>query len=279
MITMKFRIAAAQIHSLQADPNRNIQVISEICQKQEIKDFPNTIVVFPELGVTGYLMHDDIFSLAEEIPSGPICSKLAEISNQNKCYLVVGLPEESTPGLIYNTAVIFGPDGYLGKSRKIMIPNHSVFNERRYYRSATTINVIDTPLGKFGLQICYDLFSPEITKLHALKGAHTSICISASPGVRRQYFESFMSARAMENAINMVYVNQAGIQDDLIFWGGSEVRNSSGKRILKLKYDEADFGVVELYSTASKHSKNFVPTLKDVPPWLYSTLEEGSRNL
>lgn len=279
MIKMKFNIAIAQVQSRQADPNRNIEEISKICRKKEISKHTNTIVVFPELSVTGYLMHDDVFNLAEEIPSGPLCTQLAEIANHNKCYLITGLPEASIPGLIYNTAVFFGPDGYLGKSRKIMLPNHSIFNERRYYRSATAINVINTPLGKFGLQICYDLFSPEISRFHALKGAHTSICISASPGVRRQYFESFISARAMENAINMVYVNQTGVQDDLIFWGGSTVVTATGKQILKLKYDEVDFGIVELDSRSSKHSKNFVPTLKDVPPWIYSTLENESRLL
>ncbi|MHA1967082.1 MAG: carbon-nitrogen hydrolase family protein [Candidatus Hodarchaeales archaeon] len=276
---MKFRIAAAQIQSKQADPKKNLEEISKICQKKEISDYPNTIVVFPELSVTGYLMHDDVYNLAEEIPSGPLSAKLAEISNENNCYLVTGLPEASIPGLIYNTAILFGPDGFLGRSRKILLPNHSVFNERRYYRSATDINIIDTPLGKLGLQICYDIFSPEISRFHALKGAHTSICISASPGVRRKYFESFLVARAMENGINMVYVNQAGIQDDLVFWGGSEVLTATGSQVLKLKYDEPDFGVVELDSRSAKHSKNFVPTLKDVPPWIYSTLETESRIL
>jgi predicted amidohydrolase len=83
----------------------------------------------------------------------------------------------------------------------------------------------------------------------------------------------------MENGINMVYVNQAGIQDDLVFWGGSEVLTATGSQVLKLKYDEPDFGVVELDSRSAKHSKNFVPTLKDVPPWIYSTLETESRIL
>ncbi len=276
---MKFRIAAAQIQSHQSDPLYNLKAISRICQKTELTEDPNTIVVFPELSVTGYFMHDDVFNLAEKVPTGPLCQKLEEIARTNEFYLVVGLPESSIPGLIYNTAVFFGPKGFLGKSRKILIPNHSVFNERRYFKSATTLDVIDTPLGKFGLQICYDLFSPEITRAHALLGAHTSICISASPGIRRHYFESFLHARAMENTINMVYVNQAGIQDDMIFWGGSEIRNATGKQVLKLRYDEPDFGIAKLDTESPKHAKNFVPTLRDVPPWIYSELEEGSRSL
>ncbi len=275
---MKFNIAAAQIQSHQADPYSNLEEISKICQRKEIAAAPNTIVVFPELAVTGYLIHDDVFNLAEEVPVGPLCQKLAKIAETSNCYLVVGIPEVSVPGVIYNSAVFFGPEGFLGKGRKIFIPNHSVFNERRYFRSATTINVVESPLGKIGLQICYDLFSPEITRTHALLGAHTSICISASPGVRRQYFESFLPVRAMENTINMVYVNQSGIQDDLVFWGGSEVRNATGKQVMKLKYDEPDFGIAGL-NTDVRTSRPFVPTLRDVPPWIYSKLEKESQGL
>jgi predicted amidohydrolase len=276
---LKFRIAAAQIKSQQADPHQNLETISRICQKSEISEDSNTIVIFPELSVTGYLMYDDIFNLAEKVPTGPLCTRLTDIAKNNNCYLIAGLPEASIPGLIYNTAVFFGPGGFLGKARKILIPDHSVFDERRYFRSATTIDVVDTPFGKMGLQICYDLFSPEITRAHAFLGAHTSICISASPGVRRQYFESFIQARAMENTLNIVYVNQSGIQDDLIFWGGSEVRSATGKQLLKLKYDEPDFGVAVLDTDTPRKAKPFVPTLRDIPPWIYSSLEKGSREL
>ncbi|MFX1284908.1 MAG: carbon-nitrogen hydrolase family protein [Promethearchaeota archaeon] len=275
---MKFNIAAAQIQSHQADPHANLDKISKICQRKEITTDPNTIVVFPELAVTGYLMHDDVFNLAEKIPTGPLSKKVAKIAETNNCFLIVGIPEISVPGVLYNSAVLFGPEGFLGKGRKIFIPNHSVFNERRYFRSATTINVVESPFGKIGLQICYDLFSPEITRAHALLGAHTSICISASPGVRRQYFESFLPTRAMENTINMVYVNQSGIQDDLVFWGGSEVRNATGKQLLKLKYDEPDFGITQL-DTVVRTARPFVPTLRDVPPWIFSKLEKESQGL
>ncbi len=268
-------MALAQIHSRQADPSSNLEIISNICNENAINDDLDTIFVFPELSVTGYLMHDDIFQLAEPVPTGPLTQELIKISKKNNCYLVAGLPESSVPGLLYNSAVMVGPKGFIGKSRKIFLPNHSVFNERRYFRTSPVINVLDTPMGKIGMQICYDIFSPEITRAHALLGAHTSICISASPGVRRQYFETFIPARAMENTINFVYVNQSGIQDDLIFWGGSEVRSATGKQIAKLIYNEPDFAHCTLTTESSQKAKNFVPTLKDLPPWIFKQLEES----
>lgn len=272
---MKFRVALAQVHSHQADPTSNLRVISDVCEKVEVVDGLPTIVIFPELSVTGYLMHDDVYELAEPIPTGPLSQKLVQISQKNQCYLIVGMPESSIPGLLYNTAVMFGPEGYIGKSRKIFLPNHSVFNERRYFRSSPAINIIDTPMGKIGMQICYDIFSPEITRAHALLGAHTSICISASPGVRRHYFETFIPARAMENTLNFVYVNQSGIQDDLIFWGGSEVRSATGKQLVKLKYNKPDYGICTLTTESSQSAKNFVPTLKDLPSWIFQKIEES----
>ncbi|MFX0095054.1 MAG: carbon-nitrogen hydrolase family protein, partial [Candidatus Hodarchaeota archaeon] len=233
---MEITIALAQIQSRQADPDYNLSLIKELCNREEITNPSQTIVVFPELATTGYLMYDDIFELIEPVPTGPICQELERIAKKNQCYLIAGLPEESISGIIYNTAVMFGPSGYLGKGRKILIPNYSIFNEKRYFRPATLIECVDTPLGRFGLQVCYDIFSPEITRAHAFMGAHTSICISAAPGVRKKYFETFIPSRAMENSINMVYVNQSAIQDELIFWGGSEIRTATGKQILKLKY-------------------------------------------
>ncbi|MFW9778118.1 MAG: carbon-nitrogen hydrolase family protein [Candidatus Heimdallarchaeota archaeon] len=276
---MEIQVAAAQVRSVQADPESNFEIMEEVCKRPEISSSDQPLLVFPEMCVTGYLMHDDIFSLAEPVPEGGYCERLAELANNYDCYIIAGMPEEPLPGLIYNTAVCFGPKGYLGKSRKILLPNHSVFNEKRYYREATEIGVIDTPLGRIGMQICYDIFSPEITRAHAFLGAHTSICISASPGVRRKYFETFLPARAMENTINLVYVNQSGIQDDLIFWGGSEIRTATGQQILKLKYDEPDFGIVPLDTEATRGARPFVPTLRNVPPWIYKSLEKGSRRL
>lgn len=262
------------MHSKQADPSNNLDKIEGIFVNESLANPPNTILVTPELSTTGYLMHDDIFELAEEVPKGPISKQLIAISKKYKSYIVAGIPEKATSGILYNTAIMVGPSGYLGKSRKILVPNYSIFNEKRYFKSAQSVNVINTPLGIIGLQICYDLFDPSITKCHALMDAHTSICISASPGIRSKYFETFIPSRAMENTINIVYVNQSGIQDDLVFWGGSEIRTSTGRRLIKLRYDEEDYGLISLDTSNLDRSRAFVPTLRDQSPWIFKKMDE-----
>lgn len=274
MSKRKLVIALAQVQSVQANIEKNMVIIDKECVKasKENADF----VIFPELSVTGYLMHDAIVDLASKIPEGDTIKSLEKIASEHGIHVITGLPEEDTDvkGIYYNTAVTIAPDGYSGKSRKILLPNHSVFNEKRYFKPATEINSIDTSLARIGLCTCYDLFSPEISRYHALNGCDLIVCISASPGVRQKYFETFTQARAMENSVYFIYVNQAGIQDNLIFWGGSEVISPSGKRILKLDYDIPAFGTAEIDLQRVKTNRTFVPTLRDNPNWIYSDLEE-----
>ncbi|MHA2296405.1 MAG: carbon-nitrogen hydrolase family protein [Candidatus Hodarchaeales archaeon] len=277
MTPRKLTLALGQVQSIQANVKANLEMMEEICAKAGKENAD--VVIFPELSVTGYLIHDEIVHLATKIPEGKDIKSLEKIAAENGMYIVTGLPEEGIRGLYYNVAVVIGPDGYVGKQRKILLPNHSVFNERRYFKPSTEINTIDTPVGKLGLCICYDLFSPEIARYHAFNGCDVFICISASPGVRQKFFETFILARAMENSFYTVYVNQAGIQDNLIFWGGSEIVSPNGKRAIKLPYDKPSFGVAEIDLRRIKTNRLFVPTLKDAPEWIYNSLEIATRRL
>ena len=73
---MEITFALAQIKSVQSDPEKNLELISKICAQPEVESSPDTIVVFPELSVTGYLMHDDVFDLAQPVPQGLYCQRL-----------------------------------------------------------------------------------------------------------------------------------------------------------------------------------------------------------
>ena len=272
------RIALAQIQSVSGNFDLNLKKFDEYCAQAH--DEEADIVVFPELATTGYLIHDAVFNLAEPIPEGKTIKRLAELARRYDIMIATGMPEKAQEGVLYNTAVLIGPNGYIGKCRKILLPNHSIFNEKRYFRPATTIESVSTDLCKFGMIICYDIFSPEIVRYHAYDGAEVVLCLSASPGVRQGFFEAFTQSRSMENSIFVVYVNQCGIQEDLIFWGGSEVRSPSGNLLIKLKYDEEDFGVAKLDLKAdTTRVRPFVPTLRDQPNWLYENLKLANETL
>ena len=143
---------------------------------------------------------------------------------------------DKVAGILYNSAVLIGPEGYFGKYQKMYLPTHSVFEEKRYYRPGCKIPVFETQVGKLGMIICYDIYFPEISRLLSLKGANLIVCTSASPSVRRGYFETLTAARAIENTVFIIYSNLVGTQEDLVFWGGSQIIDPLGNLLKKAPY-------------------------------------------
>lgn len=235
------------------------------------------LLVFPELHLTGYTMQDEVYSLAEPIP-GPSEKRVEKMAREHGLHIIFGMPEESdVKGVIHNTAVLVGPEGLVGKYRKIHLPTHTVFEERRYYRPGQAVPVFETPLGRIALTICYDLYFPELMRLEALGGAELIVCISASPGLRRRFFEGFCLSRAMENAVYLAYVNRVGIEDGNQFWGGSRVVAPNGSVLAQCKYDVEDFQLCKMDLAEVGRARAFIPTIKDLDPQLFDQLRIKSR--
>ena len=254
---------------------RNLRQISEQASKARKKNVD--LLIFPELHLTGYTMRDEVSHLAESIP-GPSTRKVETLAREHGVHVVFGMPEESeVKGVIHNTAVFVGPKGLVGRYRKIHLPTHSVFEERRYYRPGQEASVFKTDIGTIGLSICYDLYFPELTRLQALQGAELVVCISASPGLRRRFFEGFCLSRAMENAVYLAYVNRVGIEEGLQFWGGSRVIAPNGSVLAQCKYDVEEFQICRVDLGEVSRARAFIPTIKDLEPGLFDQLRAKSR--
>jgi len=254
---------------------RNLRQISEQASKARKKNVD--LLVFPELHLTGYTMRDEVSHLAESIP-GPSTRKVETLAREHGVHVVFGMPEESeVKGVIHNTAVFVSPKGLVGRYRKIHLPTHSVFEERRYYRPGQEASVFKTDIGVIGLSICYDLYFPELTRLQALQGAELVVCISASPGLRRRFFEGFCLSRAMENAVYLAYVNRVGIEEGLQFWGGSRVIAPNGSVLAQCKYDVEEFQICRVDLGEVSRARAFIPTIKDLEPGLFDQLRAKSR--
>ena len=272
------KLALAQISSKRESKRDNLFKIEKFTlkAKQEGAD----IVIFPEMSLTGYVLLDQVYELAETIP-GPSTQRIEALAKKTGMHIVFGMPElsEKTHATVFNTAVCIGPQGLIGKYRKMYLPTHSVFEEKRYFRPGYETASFLTELGNIGLTICYDVFFPEVYRLTRLKGAQLIICISASPAVRRNYFEILTSARALENTAFLAYVNLAGVEDGLQFWGGSRLIGPSGDVLAKAKYDEEDFIVCEVDFGDLRAAETFIPTLRDLRPELFDKLKEYSELL
>ena len=274
----KITIALAQISSKRENKKANLRKIEELTIKA--KEQAADLVIFPELSLTGYVVRDQIYELAETIP-GPATKKIEGIARKTGMHVIFGMPElsEKTKATIFNTAVFIGPKGFIGKYRKMYLPTHSVFEEKRYFRPGYQTAAFNTALGNIGLCICYDLFFPEVCRLTRLKGAQLIVSISASPSVRRSFFEILTVARALENTAFLAYVNLAGVEEGLQFWGGSRLVSPTGDILAKAKYDEEDFVTCEVDYNDIRPAETFIPTLRDLRPELLDELKEHSKTL
>jgi predicted amidohydrolase len=273
----EFKIALAQTEC-RGEKAQNIRKIEKEVLKAKKKDA--NLVVFPELSLTGYVIRDGLYELAETIP-GQSTENIEKIARKTKMHIVFGMPElsEKTQATIHNSAVLVGPEGLIGKYRKMYLPTHSVFEEKRYFRPGYETAVFDTEVGRIGLVICYDLFFPEVTRLTRLEGAQLIVCISASPAVRRMFFEVLTVARAIENTAFLAYVNLVGIEDGLQFWGGSRLIGPSGRVFVKAKYDEEDMVIGTVNYADIRQVETFVPTLRDLRPELFDKLRLSAEKL
>jgi predicted amidohydrolase len=271
----KIKLALAQISSKRESKSENLLKIEKLTLKA--KQQGADLIIFPEMSLTGYVLLDQVYELAETIP-GPSTQKIETLAKKTGMHIIFGMPElsEKTQATIFNTAVCVGPQGLIGKYRKMYLPNHSVFEEKRYFRPGYETAVFQTELGNIGLTICYDVFFPEVYRLNRLMGAQLIICISASPAVRRNYFEILTSARALENTAFLAYVNLAGVEDGLQFWGGSRLVGPTGNVLAKAKFDEEDFVVCEVDFGDLKAAETFIPTLRDLRPELFDKLKHYS---
>jgi predicted amidohydrolase len=274
----RIKLALAQISSKRENKNENLGKIEALTinAKEQAAD----LVIFPEMSLTGYVVRDQIYELAETIP-GPSTKRIEDIAKKTEIHIIFGMPElsEKAKATIFNTAVFVGPEGLIGKYRKMYLPTHSVFEEKRYFRPGYQTASFNTALGNIGLCICYDLFFPEVCRLTRLKGAQLIVAISASPAVRRSYFEILTAARALENTAFLAYVNLVGVEDGLQFWGGSRLISPTGDILAKAKYDEEDFVTCEVDYSDLRAAEPFIPTLKDLRPELFDELKKHSENL
>jgi omega-amidase len=153
---------------------------------------------------------------AEQYPGGKTIAMLSETARNEQIYLVGGSVPELDGGAIYNTSFVFGPDGaLLGKHRKmhlfdVDIEKGPCFQESRILSAGNKATVVETPLGTFGVCICYDIRFPELSRLMALRGAGLIIIPAAfNMTTGPAHWELLLRARAVDNQTYVAGAAQA----------------------------------------------------------------------
>ena len=220
------RVLLAQLAPRPGALLENVEAVRRV-----VAEHPAELYVFPELFLSGYRVGDRFHSEAVD-PSGPAAASLGRLAQSRSIGLVVGAPvRHSRPGEVVNAALIADPQGALTIREKRFLPTFGPFEEGLIFTPGSTSEVVDLLGHRIGVQICYDAFFPEVSRELALHGAELLIVISAAPLTSRRLFDKVLPARAVENALPVVYVNRVGVEDGIVFGGGSEAFDARGELI------------------------------------------------
>ncbi|MCH7988633.1 MAG: hypothetical protein IID46_05700 [Planctomycetes bacterium] len=211
------RIAAVSMNGFLGEPEKVLSLMDGWCHKAA--DDGAEFALFPELLVHGHCT-PNTWELAEAVPDGPSTKRIAELAKKYSLFLSVGLSEKEND-LVYNTQILVGPEGYIGKQRKIHLSRDEVL----FYKGGRELPVFDIGKCKVGTVICYDNLFPELARILALRGADLLLMPHAAriemwtddpqsiAAARQATYDQFASSfrmRARENSCFAIVADQAG---------------------------------------------------------------------
>lgn len=218
----------------------------------------------------------DNFQLAEAIP-GPTTNIMSDLAKELGVVIIASLFEKRAEGLYHNTTAVIDADGsYLGKYRKMHIPDDPAFYEKFYFTPGDLgYKVFKTKFAKIGVLICWDQWYPEASRITALMGAEimfypTAIGWATSQDDETnqdQYnaWQTIQRSHAVANGVPVVSVNRVGFEQngEMKFWGGSFVANGQGKLLYLASHDNEETTVVEVDKQESNYFRMHWPFLRD----------------
>ena len=219
------KVAAVQFEPTMFEKERNVARLLELCEQAAVAGA--RLIVTPEMGTTGYCWFDraEVAPFVESIP-GPTTSRFAALARKHDCYIVVGMPEVDEDNIYFNTAVLIGPDGIVGRHRK----THPYISEPKWAAAGDLHNqVFETPIGRIALLICMDIHFVETARLMALGGADVVCHISNWLAERTP--APYWISRAFENGCYVIESNRWGVERTVQFSGGSCVIAPDGQVI------------------------------------------------
>lgn len=265
---MAFRVAIAQINPRLGDLRSNLSVYEEKILRAVGEGAD--LLLFPELSLTGYFLRDMVPTVALRL-SSPEMEKLRKLSRD--IAFVAGLVEESPDYRFYNSAIYFEDGEIRHVHRKVYLPTYGMFDEQRYFARGDRLRAFDSKLGRLAILICEDLWHPSTVYLAALDGALVVLCPSTSPlrGIsdgqpqddNARYWEMINRTYAETFGLFLIYGNRTGFEDGVGFWGGSEIVDPFGRRVVKAKYYEEDFVIGEIALEVARRKREMAPLLRD----------------
>jgi N-carbamoylputrescine amidase len=280
-MTKKFTIGLLQLRST---PNPKENLAHAIEKIREAADLGAQIICMDELFHGEYFCRTedaDLFNLAEPIP-GPTTEALAQVAKEKKVVVVASLFERRAAGIYHNTVAVLDADGsLLGKYRKMHIPDDPLYYEKFYFTPGDLgFPNFDTAYGRIGVQICWDQWYPEGSRLTAMQGAQVIFyptSIGWHPHEKAQFgaaqldaWRTIQRAHAIANGVYVAVVNRVGYEGKpekgdagLEFWGNSFVADPFGRILSEASNDKEETLIVECDPAESEETRRNWPFLRD----------------
>ena len=216
------------------------------------------------------------FKLAEPIP-GPSTERLSRVALELGVVIIASLFEKRTQGIYHNTTAVIDADGsFLGKYRKMHIPDDPAYYEKFYFTPGDLgYKVFKTKFARIGVLICWDQWYPEAARITSLMGAEilfypTAIGWASSQDEEtntEQYnaWQTIQRSHAVANGVHVVSVNRVGIEQNgaMKFWGGSFIANPFGTVLYKAPHEKEETAVIGIDLSKTDQYRTHWPFMRD----------------
>lgn len=214
------------------------------------------------------------FKLAEPIP-GATTEKFQDLAKELNVVIIASLFEKRAQGLYFNTTAVIDANGeYLGKYRKMHIPDDPGYYEKFYFTPGDSgYMTFETKFGRIGVLICWDQWYPEAARITSLMGAEILFYPTAIGWAKSQdeetnteqynAWQTIQRSHSIANGVHVVSVNRTGVEGEMQFWGGSFVSNPFGTVMYQAPHLEEDINVVEIDLEKTDHYRTHWPYLRD----------------
>jgi len=236
------------------------------------------VICLQELFQSVYVCYEEnpsFFDLAQTIP-GPLTNQLGDLAKELGVVIVASMFEKRAAGIFHNTTAVIDADGqFLGKYRKMHIPDDPGYYEKYYFTPGDLgYLVFDTHFAKIGVLICWDQWYPEAARLTALKGAEVLVYPTAigwdleekNNEINREQYQAWQTiqrSHSVANGIPVVSVNRVGVEHGQQFWGGSFVSNAFGRVIFQASHDQEEVAIVAVDVDSSEYYRKTWPFFRD----------------
>ena len=240
----RIRVAACQINTVVGDLDGNAQRILDAYREADAAGAD--VAVFPELSITGYPPEDLLLKPGFVRHNAEVLDAIARETRD--CVAVVGFVEAALD--LHNAAAVCASGELLGSYRKRLLPNYAVFDEARYFTpGAEQLQLYEVAGVRMGISVCEDIWSPTgPMSEQAAGGAELILNLNASPyyAGRLTEREKMLATRAADASCGLVYVNQVGGQDELVFDGCSMLFDTAGHLVARAPQFEEAVMIVDL---------------------------------